>query len=162
MDSLQSVHDDYAMDPSLARLRRLGPLVWNGEGGQADLVVLVDTPKFLEASEFRNLQPLFGMSMRLVYVIKFWEGLSGLTAAEWQAAKALVAREVALARPRAWLPVGPVACELLGAAPWQPVVAAIAVAYTRGGAPIVQGRWADCKATLDVLLDEEAGFARRG
>jgi hypothetical protein len=164
-DSLDDVMDGYAMDPSLARLRRVSPIAWamGAPPESCGVAVLADTPAFLTTREFAVVGEMFkDLSPRLIYVIKFWEGLPGLKGSEWKAAKALVAREVALTKPRAWLPCGPVSCGLLGVKAWQPAVAAIEVGYTRGGIPVVQGRWQHCKETVDMLLDPDAGFQKRG
>lgn len=166
MDSLNSVYDDYTVDPSLARLRSsLRPLYPMGHStATMELCVLADNDISVTEEDWGLIWETFSeYNPRLTHVIKFASEV-GTTPRppEWQAAKALVSREVALTQPKAWIPVGSVACELLGVSPWISAVAAVQVDYSKGGAPIVQGRWHTCLATLRVVLDAEVGFVNRG
>jgi hypothetical protein len=163
VDDLNAVYDDYTVDPSLARLRsERAPLYPMGHPtGTMELCVLADNDVSVTEEDWANIWEVFSeYNPRLTHVIKFSRATP--RPAEWQAAKALVAREVSLTKPRAWVPVGPVSCELLGVSPWIPAVAGVQVDYSKAGAPIVQGRWHTILATLYVLLDEEAGFVSRG
>lgn len=161
---LEQVYEDYAVDPSLARLRSqvrpLYPLEDNTDPMR--VCVLADNEFLCNENDWQQVkEALAGYGPRLTHVMKFRDVLSARPE-EWQAAKSLVSREIRLTSPEAWVAVGPLACELLGVQAWSHVVAAVDVARTPGGTLVVQGRWPNVRKVLDIFLDEDAGFARRG
>lgn len=164
MDSIEDFYDDYATDPSLARLRSRSQMVWPmGEHDSCDLAVLADSPIFLDLEEVSAVGEMFAaMNPYFSYVLKFFEGVVAPAPSEWQAAKALVSREIRLTKPKAWIPVGTVSCELLGVPQWHPATSSVQIDHSHSGAFVVQGGWKDCKEAIDILLDPKAGFVSRG
>lgn len=161
-DSLEAVYDEYALDPGLHRPRGLSPVVWpDGHApGIAEVCVLADSPLWVGREEWLQAAELLrDYKPRITYVFKFEKG-NPPRREEWQAAKALVAREVRLTRPRFWVPVGPASCDLLGVPVWQNIVASMQVDYLKSSSVAIQGGWSAVRKTADVLFGEE--FATRG
>lgn len=113
-DTIEAVYQDIAVDPTLTRLRRLGDVRFCfGDLTTADVVMLVDSPALSSLNWYREfIEKIRPYTSAMTYVMKFDQRV--LTTPEWQAMKALTAREVRLCHPKVWVAVGSRAKEMLG------------------------------------------------